>query len=988
MRNSLARRVLWVHVILLLALCGVLLRIFVIGQGEQYRQTAAAQSRYTLSAGTARGNIYDCRLRPLVNESEKTVLAVDPTPAAMTALRQGLSAEQFEEIYPLLQSGRPVLLPSDFPISGEGITALQVPQRYSADQLAPHIIGYINGEGRGICGIESGYEEQLTRWGGEITVRYTVNAWRQATGQAPEVTDPTDHTAGIALTLDKDLQTIVEREGAVLGRGAVVLLEAETGAIRAMASFPGYDVTDVAAALEAADSPLLNRATAAWNVGSIFKVCVAAAALENEVELPENYCCEGFYRLGDHSYFCHERAGHGTLDLQQAMQLSCNPYFVELGQRTGAQALLRMAQRLGFGAGSQLAEGVNSSAGSLPTLAQATPGELANLSFGQGRLTATPVQVAGMLAAVANGGYAVQPTLFAGRSFDGKILQSDPAGEPIRVMNTETAETLRALLVSVVEEGTGYRAKTRFAKFYNLPELMSVFKNVADIQTADMLKLPVPEAHYHNIALKPSEYQKEIVASLAERAEKVRNREVDSSVDNMLLITNDGRKLALDQRLINPMLPSDPNSKAAKCAENVFEIWRRTADQCSTQMIFCDLSTPKDDGTFSVYDDIRAKLLELGVPENEIAFIHNAKSEVQKKDLFGKVRSGQVRILLGSTQRMGAGTNCQQKLIALHHLDCPWRPSDLQQREGRIIRQGNENPEVDIYSYVTEGTFDAYLYQLVESKQKFISQIMTSKSPVRSAEDVDEQALSYAEIKALASGNPMIKEKMDLDIEVSKLKLLKANHLSQKYALEDAISKGFPKQIAETQARIAGYGADIAAVKESTLPNADGFSPLTLAGVTYAEKKEAGAALLTMCQTMLSPAATQVGSYRGLTLELAFDTFAREYRLTMIGQLRHTVTLGTDVFGNLQRMDNALEGLPIKEQTCREQLSNLQTQLETAKVEVQKPFPREAELNTKTARLEELNTLLNLDHKEPEIVDAEPDEDQRPPERRRPQLER
>lgn len=547
-------------------------------------------------------------------------------------------------------------------------------------------------------------------------------------------------------------------------------------------------------------------------------------------------------------------------------------------------------------------------------------------------------------------------------------------------------ETVTAIELS--PEGTGYRAKTRFAKFYNLPELMSVFKNVADIQTADMLKLPVPEAHYHNIALKPSEYQKEIVASLAERAEKVRNRMVDSTEDNMLLITNDGRKLALDQRLVNPMLPSDSNSKAAKCAENVFEIWRRTADQRSTQMIFCDLSTPKDDGTFSVYDDIHAKLLELGIPENEIAFIHNAKSEVQKKDLFGKVRSGQVRILLGSTQRMGAGTNCQQKLIALHHLDCPWRPSDLQQREGRIIRQGNENKEVDIYSYVTEGTFDAYLYQLVESKQKFISQIMTSKSPVRSAEDVDEQALSYAEIKALASGNPMIKEKMDLDIEVSKLKLLKANHLSQKYALEDAISKGFPKQIAETQARIAGYGADIATVKENTHPNGDSFSPLTLAGVTHADKKEAGAALLTMCQTMLSPEATQVGSYRGLMLELSFDTFAREYRLTMIGQLRHTVTLGTDVFGNLQRMDNALEGLPIKEQACREQLSNLQTQLETAKAEVQKPFPRETELNTKTARLEELNTLLNLDHKEPEIVDAEPDEDQRPTERRRPQLER
>ena len=563
-------------------------------------------------------------------------------------------------------------------------------------------------------------------------------------------------------------------------------------------------------------------------------------------------------------------------------------------------------------------------------------------------------------------------------------------------------ETVTAIELS--PEGTGYRAKTRFAKFYNLPELMSLFKNVADIQTADMLKLPVPEAHYHNIALKPSEYQKEIVASLAERAEKVRNREVDSSVDNMLLITNDGRKLALDQRLVNPMLPSDPNSKAAKCAENVFEIWKRTVDQRSTQMIFCDLSTPgkerpiemvqKEDGSFgmapfqNVYEDIRTKLIELGVPENEIAFIHNAKSEVQKKDLFAKVRAGQVRILLGSTQRMGAGTNCQQKLVALHHLDCPWRPSDLQQREGRIIRQGNENKEVDIYSYVTEGTFDAYLYQLVESKQKFISQIMTSKSPVRSAEDVDEQALSYAEIKALASGNPMIKEKMDLDIEVSKLKLLKSNHLSQRYALEDAISKSFPADIAAAKERISGYEADIATVKENTHPNADGFSPLTLMGVTYAEKKEAGTALLSVCQNMLSPEAIQIGSYRGLTLELEFHSFSQEYRLTMIGQLRHTVTLGTDVFGNLQRMDNALETLPMKEQTCQEQLSNLQTQLETAKVEVEKPFPREEELQTKTARLEELNTLLNLDHKESEIADAEPDEVPRPRERPAAQLER
>ena len=549
-------------------------------------------------------------------------------------------------------------------------------------------------------------------------------------------------------------------------------------------------------------------------------------------------------------------------------------------------------------------------------------------------------------------------------------------------------ETVTA--IELAPEGTGYRAKTCFSKFNNLPELISVFKNVADIQTADMLNLPVPEANYHNIALKPSEYQKQMVASLAERAEQVRNKQVDSSVDNMLLITNDGRKLALDQRLINPMLPADPESKAIKCAETVFDIWRRTAEKNSTQMIFCDLSTPKSEGIFSVYDDIRSKLVEMGVPENEIAYIHDAKTEAQKKDLFAKVRAGQVRVLLGSTQRMGAGTNCQQKLVALHHLDCPWRPADLQQREGRIIRQGNENAEVDIYSYVTEGTFDAYLYQLVERKQKFIAQIMTSKSPVRSAEDVDEQALSYAEIKALASGNPLIKEKMDLDIEVTKLKLLKSSHLSQRYSMEDAIGKTFPKSIAETQERLAGYGADIAAVKAHTAPNEDGFSPMTLAGKVYTEKKAAGAELLAMCQNMLTPEPTQVGSYRGLTLELSFDSFSQEYRLTMIGQLRHMATLGTDVFGNIQRMDNLLESLPLKEQACREKLSDLHNQLETAKVEVLKPFPREEELQTKLARLEELNALLNMDKREPEVV-AEteaPDNSQQSPTRKTTELER
>jgi len=549
-------------------------------------------------------------------------------------------------------------------------------------------------------------------------------------------------------------------------------------------------------------------------------------------------------------------------------------------------------------------------------------------------------------------------------------------------------ETVTA--IELAPEGTGYRAKTCFSKFNNLPELISVFKNVADIQTADMLNLPVPEAHYHNIALKPSEYQKEMVASLAERAEQVRNKQVDSSVDNMLLITNDGRKLALDQRLINPMLPADPESKAVKCAETVFDIWRRTAEKHSTQMIFCDLSTPKGEGVFSVYDDIRSKLVEMGVPENEIAYIHDAKTEAQKKDLFAKVRAGQVRVLLGSTQRMGAGTNCQQKLVALHHLDCPWRPADLQQREGRIIRQGNENAEVDIYSYVTEGTFDAYLYQLVERKQKFIAQIMTSKSPVRSAEDVDDQALSYAEIKALASGNPLIKEKMDLDIEVTKLKLLKSSHLSQRYSMEDAISKTFPKSIAETQERLTGYGADIAAVKAHTAPNEDGFSPMTLAGKVYTEKKAAGAELLAMCQNMLTPEAMQIGSYRGLTLELSFDSFSQEYRLTIIGQLRHVVTLGTDVFGNIQRMDNLLESLPLKEQACREKLSDLHNQLETAKVEVLKPFPREEELQAKLARLEELNALLNMDKREPEVV-AEteaPDNSQQSPTRKTTELER
>ena len=530
-------------------------------------------------------------------------------------------------------------------------------------------------------------------------------------------------------------------------------------------------------------------------------------------------------------------------------------------------------------------------------------------------------------------------------------------------------ETVTAIELS--PEGTGYRAKTRFAKFYNLPELMAMFKETADIQTADMLKLPVPEAHYHSVVLKPSETQKEMVASLSERAERVRNKMVDSSVDNMLLITNDGRKLALDQRLMNDMLPDSETSKVGTCAENVFDIWQRTADRKSTQMVFCDLSTPHGDGKFNVYDDLRNKLIAKGVPAEEIAYIHTANSEAQKKELFGKVRSGQVRVLIGSTQKMGAGTNVQTKLAALHHLDCPWRPSDLQQREGRIIRQGNENKEVDIYTYVTENTFDSYLYQLVESKQKFIGQIMTSKSPVRSAEDIDETALSYAEIKALCAGNPHIKEKMDLDIDVSRLKLLKANHLSQRYSLEDQILKEFPQKIKSLEQRIEGYQADVDQLKRNTEPNEDGFSPMFMPGGTVREKKAAGDAILGLCKSMTSPNPIPIGQYRGFDMELSFDTFSREYKITLIHQLRHTVTLGTDIFGNIQRLDNTLGAFEERMAACAEQLENTRVQLENAKDEVQKPFSQEEELKAKSERLNELNAMLNLDKRENEIVDGE-----------------
>ena len=537
-------------------------------------------------------------------------------------------------------------------------------------------------------------------------------------------------------------------------------------------------------------------------------------------------------------------------------------------------------------------------------------------------------------------------------------------------------ETVTA--IELAPEGTGYRAKTRFAKFYNLPELMAMFKETADIQTADMLNLPVPKANYHNIVLKPSDTQKEMVEGLSERAERVRNKMVDSSVDNMLLITNDGRKLALDQRLMNDMLPDSETSKVGACADKVFDIWQRTADQKSTQMVFCDLSTPHGDGKFNVYDDLRKKLIEKGIPENEIAYIHNAASETQKKELFGKVRSGQVRVLLGSTQKMGAGTNVQTKLVALHHLDCPWRPSDLQQREGRIIRQGNENPEVDIYTYVTENTFDSYLYQLVENKQKFIGQIMTSKSPVRSAEDIDEAALSYAEIKALCAGNPHIKEKMDLDIDVARLKLLKANHLSQKYSLEDRIIKEYPQTIKALEQRIEGYQVDIDHLKENTLSDDEGFCPMEVQGITYIEKKDAGTAILEACKSMTTPEPILLGSYRGFQMELSFDTYSREYKITLINALRHPTTLGTDIFGNIQRLDNTLAAFEERRAACIAQLDNTHTQMENAKAEIQKSFPQEDELKTKTQRLNELNALLNLDKTENEIVDGERSEEEQP----------
>ena len=541
-------------------------------------------------------------------------------------------------------------------------------------------------------------------------------------------------------------------------------------------------------------------------------------------------------------------------------------------------------------------------------------------------------------------------------------------------------ETVTAL--ELAPEGTNYRAKTRFAKFYNLPELMQMFREVADIQTADMLKLPVPTVNYHNIKTKPSEIQTEMVASLAKRAEKVRARLVEPNIDNMLKITNDGRKLALDQRMIDPMLPDDPDSKVNACVDNVYRIWEEHADTKATQLVFCDLSTPKNDGTFNVYDDMREKLIARGIPAEQIRFIHEATTDAQKKELFGKVRSGEVRVLFGSTPKMGAGTNVQDRLIAIHNLDCPWRPSDLEQRQGRIERQGNMFPEVEVYRYVTEQTFDAYLYQLVESKQKFISQIMTSKSPVRSAEDVDEVALSFAEVKMLATGDARFKEKMDLDIQVSKLRVLKQSYLSEHYDLEDRVLKYYPQTIKEYEERIAGYENDAALAEQHKPQGEDKFCSMTLKGVTYTEKADAGEMLLAICKDYPMSAPTEIGSYRGFRMEIYYDTVNAHYCMNLCGKAKHKVDLGADALGNLTRIENELSKLPARLEAAKTKKAETIAQLETAKEEIKKPFAFEDELKEKTERLNALNIELNLNEKDTSVMDTEPEQAEEQPERK------
>ena len=527
-------------------------------------------------------------------------------------------------------------------------------------------------------------------------------------------------------------------------------------------------------------------------------------------------------------------------------------------------------------------------------------------------------------------------------------------------------ETVTAIELS--PEGTGYRAKTRFAKFFNLPELMALFKEVADIQTSEMLNLPVPKANYHNVVIEPSEIQKELVKDLSERAEKIRNRMVDSSVDNMLKITNDGRKLALDQRLTNDMLEDFEHSKVATCADNIYSIWDKTSEDKSAQLVFCDLSTPHNDGKFNVYDDLKTKLIDRGIPEEEIAFIHDANTDARKQELFNKVRRGQVRVLIGSTQKMGAGTNCQDRLIALHDLDCPWRPSDLIQRSGRIIRQGNKNPEVDIYRYVTEGTFDAYLYQLVENKQRFISQIMTSKTPVRFAEDIDETALSYAEIKALAAGNPDIIEKTELDTQVAKLKLLKQNYLSEKYALEDKVVKYYPNEIKRLENRIEDMKEDIEVFNNNNTPD-NSFEKMNIKGTDFTERKEAGEKIIEICKSMTNPEPLEIGEYKGFKIILSFDTMDRKFYASMKNNLSYKTELGSDPSGNITRIDNVLNGIETRLSNIENNLEDTKKNYESAKKEIEKPFPQEEELKTKSKRLDELNIKLNLNNKDKEIID-------------------
>ena len=532
-------------------------------------------------------------------------------------------------------------------------------------------------------------------------------------------------------------------------------------------------------------------------------------------------------------------------------------------------------------------------------------------------------------------------------------------------------ETVTA--IELAPEGTGYRTKTRFAKFYNLPELMNMFKEVADIKTSDTLNLPLPKANYENIVIKPSQTQLDLVNSLGERAEKVRNREVDSKEDNMLKITNEGRKIALDQRLINELLPDYENSKIDTCSQNIYRIWEETKDKKSAQLVFCDLSTPKGDGSFDAYTDLKNKLVEKGIPENEVEFIHNANTELQKQALFAKVRAGQVRVLMGSTVKMGAGTNCQDRLIALHDLDCPWRPSDLIQRSGRIIRQGNQNKEVYIYRYVTEKTFDAYLYQLVENKQKFISQIMTSKTPVRSAEDIDEVALSYAEIKALAAGNPLIIEKTELDTQVSKLKLLKQSYLNEQYDLEDKIKKKYPNRIKELEKNIENYKTDIEYLSDN-YSNEDSFTGMTINGITYSEKQDAGAKIIDECKSIISDETKEIGEYKGFKMELKFFAFMKEYNLILKRNSTTIVNLGNSELGNITRIDNALDNISSHLLDSQTELETIKTQLEKAKLEFGKPFNQEVELKEKQKRLNEVNRLLNMNEKTNEILDDDVEE--------------